>query len=68
MAGREIIQTKLVFLGEAAVGKSSVVLRFVKDEFSSSSESTIGGEMQHLRFTSLLRYGVAYSGFPHSSD
>ena len=40
---KEIIQTKLVFLGEAAVGKSSIVLRFVKDEFSASSESTIGG-------------------------
>mmetsp|Transcript_40015 Transcript_40015/g.61484 ORF Transcript_40015/g.61484 Transcript_40015/m.61484 type:complete len:171 (+) Transcript_40015:24-536(+) len=40
--GKEIIQTKLVFLGEAAVGKSSIVLRFVKDEFSQNSESTIG--------------------------
>merc|ERR1712057_27474 len=30
------------FLGEAAVGKSSIVLRFVKDEFSLGSESTIG--------------------------
>ena len=43
MSGKEIIQTKLVFLGEAAVGKSSIVLRFVKDEFSLGSESTIGG-------------------------
>mmetsp|Transcript_33239 Transcript_33239/g.56783 ORF Transcript_33239/g.56783 Transcript_33239/m.56783 type:complete len:202 (+) Transcript_33239:28-633(+) len=42
MSGKEIIQTKLVFLGEAAVGKSSIVLRFVKDEFSLGSESTIG--------------------------
>jgi len=43
MAGKkEIFQTKLVFLGEAAVGKSSIVLRFVKDEFNQNSESTIG--------------------------
>ena len=43
MSAKEVIQTKLVFLGEAAVGKSSIVLRFVKDEFSMGSESTIGG-------------------------
>eukprot|EP01115_Flamella_aegyptia_P010206 TRINITY_DN44878_c0_g1_i1.p1 TRINITY_DN44878_c0_g1~~TRINITY_DN44878_c0_g1_i1.p1 ORF type:complete len:203 (-),score=38.83 TRINITY_DN44878_c0_g1_i1:66-674(-) len=38
----QVIQTKLVFLGEAAVGKSSIVLRFVKEEFNENSESTIG--------------------------
>jgi len=31
-----------VLLGETAVGKSSLVLRFVKDEFSTLQESTIG--------------------------
>jgi small GTP-binding protein len=35
-------QFKLVLLGEAAVGKSSVVLRFVKGEFVEFQESTIG--------------------------
>lgn len=44
MSAKEIIQTKLVFLGEVAVGKSSIVLRFVKDEFTQNCESTIGGE------------------------
>jgi GTPase SAR1 family protein len=43
MSRKQVFQTKLVFLGEAAVGKSSIVLRFVKDEFNNSSESTIGG-------------------------
>lgn len=35
-------QFKIVLLGESAVGKSSVVQRFVKDVFSDSRESTIG--------------------------
>ncbi|KAJ7492212.1 ras-domain-containing protein [Mycena latifolia] len=36
------IQFKLVLLGESAVGKSSLVLRFVKDQFDDYRESTIG--------------------------
>ena len=35
-------QYKLVLLGESAVGKSSLVLRFVKGRFHESQESTIG--------------------------
>ncbi|KAK9479962.1 ras family-domain-containing protein [Lipomyces japonicus] len=48
MAGREsnsstrFAQFKLVLLGESAVGKSSLVLRFVKDQFDDYRESTIG--------------------------
>ncbi|KIY46324.1 ras-domain-containing protein [Fistulina hepatica ATCC 64428] len=36
------IPFKLVLLGESAVGKSSLVLRFVKDQFDDYRESTIG--------------------------
>jgi len=49
MAGRggapasgKICQFKLVLLGESAVGKSSLVLRFVKGQFHEYQESTIG--------------------------
>lgn len=38
-----ILQFKLVLLGESAVGKSSLVLRFVKGQFHEYQESTIGG-------------------------
>ncbi|KAG9510813.1 Ras-related protein Rab-5A, partial [Fragariocoptes setiger] len=39
---RRICQFKLVLLGESAVGKSSLVLRFVKGQFHEYQESTIG--------------------------
>ena len=35
-------QFKLVLLGESSVGKSSLVLRFVKGQFHEFQESTIG--------------------------
>jgi len=38
-----VCQFKLVLLGESAVGKSSLVLRFVKGQFHEYQESTIGG-------------------------
>lgn len=38
----KICQFKLVLLGESAVGKSSLVLRFVKGQFYEFQESTIG--------------------------
>ncbi|KAG4105690.1 ras-domain-containing protein [Neocallimastix lanati (nom. inval.)] len=36
------IQVKLVLLGESAVGKSSIVLRFVNNEYQDNKEPTIG--------------------------
>ncbi|KAL0085945.1 ras family-domain-containing protein [Phycomyces blakesleeanus] len=38
----KVYQFKLVLLGESAVGKSSLVMRFVKDHFDEYRESTIG--------------------------
>lgn len=35
---------KLVLLGETAVGKSCLVVRFVRNEFFEYQEPTIGGE------------------------
>eukprot|EP01095_Lingulamoeba_sp_RSL-Kostka_P005485 TRINITY_DN1681_c5_g1_i1.p1 TRINITY_DN1681_c5_g1~~TRINITY_DN1681_c5_g1_i1.p1 ORF type:complete len:205 (+),score=61.27 TRINITY_DN1681_c5_g1_i1:103-717(+) len=42
MNNNNVFQFKLVLLGESAVGKSSLVLRFVKDQFLEYQESTIG--------------------------
>lgn len=42
MTTKETYQYKLVLLGDSAVGKSSLVLRFVKKQFFEYQESTIG--------------------------
>jgi len=41
-APSNMLQFKLVLLGDSAVGKSSLVLRFVKGQFHEYQESTIG--------------------------
>merc|ERR1712137_722983 len=40
--GGRVFQFKLVLLGDSAVGKSSLVLRFVRGQFFEYQESTIG--------------------------
>ena len=49
-------QFKLVLLGESAVGKSSLVSRFVKGQFHEYQESTIGGQRLFVNFHRLIVY------------
>ena len=46
---------KLVLLGDTAVGKSCLVVRFVRDEFFEFQEPTIGGEKMKNLVVSLGR-------------
>lgn len=60
-SGDKSVQVKLVLLGEAAVGKSSVVLRFVANEFQANKEPTIGAAFltQKCRLEDrVLRYEI----------
>lgn len=50
----KICQFKLVLLGESAVGKSSLVIRFVKGQFHEFQESTIGGKYIYYKLLTLL--------------
>ena len=45
-----------VCLGESAVGKSSLVLRFVKGQFHEYQESTIGGDSCIFKCVSIVMY------------
>lgn len=60
-AADKSVQVKLVLLGEAAVGKSSLVLRFVNNEFQPNKEPTIGAAFltQKCRLEDrVLRYEI----------
>jgi GTPase SAR1 family protein len=48
MASNRICHFKLVLLGDSAVGKSCLVVRFVRDEFFEFQEPTIGGESEQF--------------------
>ncbi|ETO31302.1 ras-related protein Rab-5B [Reticulomyxa filosa] len=48
MSSNKTFQFKLVLLGDTSVGKSSIVIRFVKGQFSEFQESTIGGKPKSL--------------------
>ena len=43
MSNNRVCHFKLVLLGDSAVGKSCLVVRFVRDEFFEFQEPTIGG-------------------------
>jgi GTPase SAR1 family protein len=54
-ANNRVCHFKLVLLGDSAVGKSCLVVRFVRDEFFEFQEPTIGGLLfRYIRFFSLL--------------
>ena len=57
--GGNVREVKLVLLGEARVGKSSLMLRFVEDRFRPSrySESTIGCARLSLLIPARARAG-----------
>ncbi|CAI4050010.1 Rab family GTPase YPT53 SKDI_14G2310 [Saccharomyces kudriavzevii IFO 1802] len=50
-AGIPTLTIKLVLLGESAVGKSSIVLRFISNDFTESREPTIGAAFLTKRIT-----------------
>ena len=55
MSTNRICHFKLVLLGDSAVGKSCLVVRFVRDEFFEFQEPTIGGFiMAKLNFHLLI--------------
>ena len=56
--GTPEVQAKLVLLGDSGVGKSSLALRFIKNQFVENSEPTIGGESYLTR--------VCSAGFAHA--
>lgn len=47
MSSGRVCHFKLVLLGDTAVGKSCLVVRFVRDEFFEYQEPTIGGQSNH---------------------
>lgn len=44
-SNNRVCHFKLVLLGDSAVGKSCLVVRFVRDEFMENQEPTIGGNI-----------------------
>ena len=52
MSGNRVCHFKLVLLGDTAVGKSCLVVRFVRDEVFEFQEPTIGGEFLAKTFQS----------------
>ena len=58
MSGNRVCHFKLVLLGDTAVGKSCLVVRFVRDEFFEFQEPTIGGEFLAKTFQSVFIAGL----------
>jgi GTPase SAR1 family protein len=54
MSNSRVHHFKLVLLGDTAVGKSCLVVRFVRDEFFEFQEPTIGGKTVAVRLLLLM--------------
>ena len=54
MSSSRVHHFKLVLLGDTAVGKSCLVVRFVRDEFFEFQEPTIGGECDQKALNLIL--------------
>ncbi len=62
MSGSRTFHFKLVLLGDSAVGKSCLVVRFVRDEFFEFQEPTIGGKRLSSMKTGILSInGILYA-------
>ena len=54
MSGNKTCHFKLVLLGDTAVGKSCLVVRFVRDEFFEFQEPTIGGILSRMEYLGIV--------------
>ena len=59
MSGDAAREVKVVLLGDAGVGKSSLVLRFVTGSFDKYSESTIGCAAPRIIHTARSTYAAS---------
>ena len=50
MSNNEDINIKLAIIGTAGVGKSSIINRFIKDEFDSKINSTFGANYSKKKY------------------
>jgi Ras-related protein Rab-5C len=57
-SGGRVHHFKLVLLGDTAVGKSCLVVRFVRDEFFEFQEPTIGGTYLNMMLLCVMNDAI----------
>jgi GTPase SAR1 family protein len=60
-----LFQLKTVLLGSSSVGKSSIALRFSKDQFFSEIDNTIGGNYSKKTFEFIQRIDLVFFHYCH---